>query len=531
MRVKFRRIISLVAAIAILATMGLGAFSYFTDYATSSKTANAGTLKIELSDITEDLTNGLTIMNPGDSNPLSFKVTNVAEKSVDVKAVLTITTKDKNGNSLDMSESDHEYKITDLEGTELQGVLANNIITYTVDDVTLNGSIEKEDGVNANNHTYNYMFSMDSKARNAWQGSVATLKIDIFAKQHRNTESVGENWTDMVEGVTSTPSNPSTPSEPSDNPGQLAAFSITYVTNGGILPDGAADEYIVGVPVTLLVPTREGYEFDGWYEDHYFQGEPVTSTDGRDGYRKVYYAKWTEIIVDEESGINYRAFTVTSENRSKVGYTGSADENLVIPATFQDTDGTWYKVTAIDGAAFYGCSNLNSVSIPTSVTEIKPWTFVECSSLSSINFPNTLIKIGDHAFAACENLTSVTIPDSVTIIDVYAFWNCTSLSTVNIPAHVTYIGDSAFGNCQSLTDVTIPSGITTIEDGVFWQCFALTSITIPSGVTSIGEGAFYNCRSLKDVYYGGNEAQWQELLPNIGNHNTALTSATIHYNS
>ncbi len=50
---------------------------------------------------------------------------------------------------------------------------------------------------------------------------------------------------------------------------------------------------------------------------------------------------------------------------------------------------------------------------------------------------------------------------------------------------------------------------------------------IENGVTSIGDYAFDYCTQLSDVYYGGTEAQWQEIA--IGSNNEALTNATIHY--
>lgn len=195
MNKNIKKIVSMVAAIAIIGAMGLGAFSYFTDYATSSKTANAGTMDITLSGVTQDLTNGLTIMNPGDSNNFEFTVTNAAEKSVDVKAVITVTTTDKDGNALNMNADDHQYKITTDDGTELTGVLTNNVIVYTIDDIALIGSVEKEasDGTAAS-HKYDYQIKMDEQANNTWQDSNVSVKVEVYAKQHRNTESITGNW-------------------------------------------------------------------------------------------------------------------------------------------------------------------------------------------------------------------------------------------------------------------------------------------------------------------------------------------------
>lgn len=192
MNKNVKKIVSMVAAIAIVAAMGLGAFSYFTDYATATKTANAGTLDVTLSGVTSDLTNGLGIMNPGDSNDLKFTVTNAAEKAADVKAVITVTTTDSKGNALNMTETDRQYKITANDGTELTGVQSGNVTVYTIDDVVLSGKIELDGLSNAT--TYDYQIKMDEDANNAWQDSNVSVKIEVYAKQHRNTETMAADW-------------------------------------------------------------------------------------------------------------------------------------------------------------------------------------------------------------------------------------------------------------------------------------------------------------------------------------------------
>ena len=94
--------------------------------------------------------------------------------------------------------------------------------------------------------------------------------------------------------------------------------------------------------------------------------------------------------------------------------------------------------------------------------------------------------IGDSAFRGSlfnnSNLTSIVIPDSVTNIGKYAFAYCDGLTSVVIPDSVTTIGDSAFYDCTSLTSVTIGSGVTSIGNYAFQYCKYLTSITYKSTV-------------------------------------------------
>lgn len=67
-------------------------------------------------------------------------------------------------------------------------------------------------------------------------------------------------------------------------------YTITYNTGTDdiVIPNGSYD---VENPVILPVPEREGYDFEGWYEDPSFPGEPIESTEGSEG-DKEYYAKW-----------------------------------------------------------------------------------------------------------------------------------------------------------------------------------------------------------------------------------------------
>ena len=73
--------------------------------------------------------------------------------------------------------------------------------------------------------------------------------------------------------------------------------------NGGELPEDAEEVYTEEIVVILSVPTKEGYIFDGWYEDEDFSGEAVTSTEGATG-DKTFYAKWEAAIVNNSGSQN-----------------------------------------------------------------------------------------------------------------------------------------------------------------------------------------------------------------------------------
>ena len=154
-------------------------------------------------------------------------------------------------------------------------------------------------------------------------------------------------------------------------------------------------------------------------------------------------------------------------------------------------------ITQIDG--FDGCTTLEQIAIPDSVTTIGMMAFYYCTSLTSVTIPNNVTTIGEMAFSGCDSLTSITIPDSVTTIGGAAFYGCTSLESVTIGNSVTTIGGNAFAGCDSLKSITIPDSVTTIGVHAFDGCTSLTNVTIPDSVTTIGYYAFYDCNLLTSV--------------------------------
>ena len=138
------------------------------------------------------------------------------------------------------------------------------------------------------------------------------------------------------------------------------------------------------------------------------------------------------------------------------------------------------------------------------------YAFYGCSGLTSLTIPSGFTSINNYTFEGCSGLTSLTIPSGVTSIGNYAFEGCSGLTSLTIPSGVTSIGNYAFTGCSGLTSLTIPSGVTSIGEGVFYGCNGLTSLTIPSGVTSIGYYAFEGCSGLTSIYV------YMKNLPEFG---------------
>ena len=256
-------------------------------------------------------------------------------------------------------------------------------------------------------------------------------------------------------------------------------------------------------------------------------------------------------------------FTLTDDETqyAVTGYTGTETEVTITPT---------YKgipVTSIGNSAFYGHTDLTSITLPNSVTSIGDVAFSGCSSLANIALPDSVTRIGYETFegtAYYHNESNwendvlyidnylirarssisgeyVINPGTTTIADA-AFEKCWYLSSITIPNSVTSIGRGVSFNCN-LSNFTVADGnpvyhcagnciietdsktliagcknsiiptdgsVTSIGDDAFGFCLNLTSIIIPDSITSIGNGAFSFCRLTRitipnsTIYIGNN---------------------------
>lgn len=98
-------------------------------------------------------------------------------------------------------------------------------------------------------------------------------------------------------------------------------------------------------------------------------------------------------------------------------------------------------------------------------------------------------KIRAMGFYNNSNIESVVIPNSITNIDFEAFKNCPNLKSIEIPSSVVFIGEEAFNQCSSLASVTFNEGLEQIGGHAF-RYTALTNVELPSTIKSIGAKCF-----------------------------------------
>lgn len=186
-------------------------------------------------------------------------------------------------------------------------------------------------------------------------------------------------------------------------------------------------------------------------------------------------------------------------------------------------------VEQIGSEAFYGASYITSVHLPTTMRRICDKAFMRCYRLKEINIPETVTLIEGSAFSSCRSLVNLVIPGADTEVGGGAFRSCRALESIVLPANLTSIGRDTLYYCRSLTSIEIPDSVRSIGDHAFYDCTKLAAVTIPGGVSEIQDQAFYGCSALKDVYFGGTEAEWKDLLLEMGDYNEPLENATVHF--
>ena len=283
----------------------------------------------------------------------------------------------------------------------------------------------------------------------------------------------------------------------------------------------------------------------------------------KDAYKADYnWGKFKKIVDGTEEpsiivdGFEYLIISDHEKTAKVVG--GPSEGDIEIPSSFVYNEET-YSVKAIDDRAFYGYSEMNSITIPNSVASIGNSAFANCISLTSVtvNWEEPII-INTSPFESPDNIVLYVPVGCKSAYESANYWNSfkdireinpsgssvisfadsnvkslcvanwdtdgdgelskveaeavldlgkvfsgnksiTSFDELQYFTGLMIIGENSFSNCTALTSVTIPNSVTSIDGFAFSRCSSLTSIAISNGVTSLGDGAFYGCIGLTSI--------------------------------
>lgn len=113
-------------------------------------------------------------------------------------------------------------------------------------------------------------------------------------------------------------------------------YTITFNTDGGAFVETPISSYIYGTTATLPVPTKNGYKFEGWYDNAEFTGTALTEISDRAIGDKVFYAKWLKESIVENLEVldafkNKVDVTKLIDEQGNTTVTVMAKENVTMP--------------------------------------------------------------------------------------------------------------------------------------------------------------------------------------------------------
>ena len=246
----------------------------------------------------------------------------------------------------------------------------------------------------------------------------------------------------------------------------------------------------------------------------------VTASDGTVSWLKI-ETEWNSSYsrYDTFKG-DWRQRDIKGELDFDEVYTGSGGTGTKM--TFKEIgSGAFYNfsgLTSVKGTsikelknqAFDMCSSLKSINFP-NLERMDENAFANCTSLVSYTIPASVTYINGAAFYGSTNLTSLTVNSNNYYFScennilynknktvLYAFLSCRTDESYVVPSTVKTIGEKAFYNNKYLKSVVLSNGLETISQSAFSNS-KIESVFIPQSVNTIKYWAFLNCNSLTSV--------------------------------
>lgn len=165
------------------------------------------------------------------------------------------------------------------------------------------------------------------------------------------------------------------------------------------------------------------------------------------------------------------------------------------------------SLRVIGDYAFSDCSNLRTMTFPSSIDSIGYYAFNNCGMMEAdLVGGKTLRFIGAGAFSSCYKLKSVDLTDTqMTAVSSQSFYYCQNLSTVKLPTNVSNISYNAFSSCSSLKEIDLSAnlGLNYLGDHIFYNCSNLSKVILPASITSLSN-PFEGCSKLAELELRGN---------------------------
>ena len=228
---------------------------------------------------------------------------------------------------------------------------------------------------------------------------------------------------------------------------------------------------------------------------------------GRDSFRGC--SSLASVTVSGVETIGAGAFEESGiASETEAVYLGNCLASVPKDVTeFTIGQGAAQQITCIAEEAFAGCTQLECITIPSSIAKIPDGAFRGCTALEAVTIESGVAEIGNTVFKDCESLTGVDIPASVENIGKYVFMGCLSLEEINVSEdNGSYKSvDGVLLNKAGTELIRCPCKFVPPTD----SSGSRSTYTVDSRIKTIGEYAFEHCHGLgiikiesKSVYYG-----------------------------
>ncbi len=315
-------------------------------------------------------------------------------------------------------------------------------------------------------------------------------------------------------------------------------YTICFRSAGGSECEDISATYDKNV--TLPVPERAGYIFNGWKGAAGTYLGSVKNLTDEHGATVMLVADWSAATdtpytircykqpsPDVKDKGKYVLFELENGDPMDGEYVqyGTTDETVSVePLAVEGyvTPAAQSAQIAGDGSTivtfYYDLIKSNSVTVPSFTTSDEELDEIAKRIAAGLSFSMDLGGV-EYEIAQTEDGTlgikfistdteKITIPDVVTIgekvyriteIQTGAFKGNQMLREVELSANISKISASAFEGCTSLKKVTLREGLVTVGSKAFAGCKSLKSVKLPSTVQSVGNSSFQNCSVLSKV--------------------------------
>lgn len=234
-------------------------------------------------------------------------------------------------------------------------------------------------------------------------------------------------------------------------------------------------------------------------ENAVFNGDTITFAVEQDNSTVKLVLDLTNYNHSTKTGATYKVYVngtqINGSGSASNTQTGSCGANatytldkttgaLTISGTGEIYDYSSYE----NPSPFSSTTDVNTATIGEGITGIGNFLFYQCSNLTTVTLPSTLEEIGEGAFAY-SGITSIDVPAKVSIIQKCAFVACDNLKTVTLHEGLKTISDEVFVY-SSIENIVIPDSVTKIGDNVFEYCGYLDTVTLGKELETLGNNVF-----------------------------------------